>query len=635
MSRWLAGVLDPSGRKDVAIGTLFGEASRTLKMGPLRLAYTGPPLPDSSLVSLFDGHLDNASDLARDLGEDGHSTLDIERLLAAGFRRWGVGLPGRMRGDFILLVWDREREEGILARDQLGMRPFFLRREDGAIRFASDIALLLATMSHRPSPDRASVAHWLGMSNRPGPHTLFEGVGRLAAGTLLRLSRDGFGKYRYWEPSFDEPLELAPEQLAGRVRGALGRAVERRIDRTGGTGVLMSGGLDSSSVAALCAERARERTLVCSATFPEHAETDESELIDELREALDLPAIVAAVRSGGVVASAIEHLAAWQVPLASWGDSWALELMRAAKAEGVGTMLAGDGGDELFAPRSYLLADRLLAGHPRGAFDLLGQLPGAGPWVPRRERMRIAATLGLAGALPFRLERALRAPFATRGSPPWFRRQTARELADSDDPIAWKRLDGPRWWTYAAHGVAYGIEEAGVFDHQRRRAAMVGLEAREPMLDLELVELALRQPPVATLDTRFNRPVLRNAMEGLLPDSVRLRPHKAWFESLVVDSLCGPDWEAVRFLLADPAAEVGAYVDLSVVRRSLLDSDHLRQEAPFRWMAQVWRLLTAEMWLRAQAHEGTFVSSMPAPSSPRVGRLYLRSGRSSEHKAYG
>ena len=73
-------------------------------------------------------------------------------------------------------------------------------------------------------------------------------------------------------------------------------------------------------------------------------------------------------------------------------------------------------------------------------------------------------------------------------------------MRETDDPLAWKRLDGPLWWAHVAHGLTSVVQETGVFEDHRRRAASAGLEARHPLFDLELLELALRQPPHATLD---------------------------------------------------------------------------------------------------------------------------------------
>jgi asparagine synthase (glutamine-hydrolysing) len=194
------------------------------------------------------------------------------------------------------------------------VRPFFLHDEGGCLRFASEIRHLLALLPRRPAPDPTSVAHWIAVSNRPGTSTLYSGIRRLRPGGVVLLSRAGFREERYWAPRFEEPLDLPQAQLAGVVREALEDAVRRRIDPDGLTGVMMSGGLDSSSVAALCAEQARERMYACSATFPEHPAADESELIEELRKTLAIPGLSAEARAGGVLASALESLAAWEMP---------------------------------------------------------------------------------------------------------------------------------------------------------------------------------------------------------------------------------------------------------------------------------------------------------------------------------
>ncbi|HWJ51401.1 MAG TPA: asparagine synthase C-terminal domain-containing protein, partial [Solirubrobacteraceae bacterium] len=403
-----------------------------------------------------------------------------------------------------------------------------------------------------------------------------------------------------------------------RVRAELDRAVALRVSADGLTGVLMSGGLDSSSVAALAATQAPGRVTAQSAVFPDHPAVDESGLIGELRRDLGLPGITAEVHAGGLLASALESIEEWQLPLRSWGDFWALPLLRAAAAAGVKVTLGGDGGDELFGARSQLLADRLRGGHPLQALALIRELPGAGDRPARRDIARIFANTAIAGALPYSLHEPLRRPFARRGAPAWMLPPLARGLADADDPLAWKRLEGPRWWAEVAHGLTRGVEETGVFEHQRRRAASAGLEARHPLFDLDLVQLCLRLPPLATFDRHRSRPVLRTAMAGLLPDSVRLRPEKALFDSLLLDCLAGRDGETARRLLCDPSAEVRAYANQDALRRALFGPG---VERSFQWMWQVWRLLSAECWLRAQSGRGATLGDLGA--SPT--RVELRS----------
>lgn len=612
MTRWLAGVFDPSGRDNSnrLAAALAPHRSTLVEAGPLRIAYSGAPNDRASTLCLLDGYVDNTHELSAALGS--HASVPTEDLLGTAWQRWGVELLGRMRGDFALLIWDRVREEGLLARDQLGVRSIFLHEASGAMCFASEIRHLLALLPQRPAPDPVSVAHWITMSNRPGSATLYEGVRRLNPGAALLLDRRGTREVGYWSPRFAEPLSDSEPGLAQRVRASLESAVALRISPDGLSGVLMSGGLDSSAIAAVAANQAPGRVSAQSAVFPDHPAVDESRLIDELRRNLELGGITAEVRAGGLLASALESIEEWQLPLRSWGDFWALPLLRAAAAAGVRVTLGGDGGDELFGARSLLLADRLRHGHPLQALALIRELPGAGEDPARRDIARIFANTALAGALPYRLHGLIQRLSAHRDVPPWMLRGIARKMLSADDPHAWKRMDGPRWWAEIAHGLTRSVEETGVFEHQRRRAASAGLDARHPLFDLDLVQLCLRLPPIATFDRYRSRPVLRAAMAGLLPDSVRMRPGKALFDSLLLDCLAGADATPSRELLSDPRAEIRAFVDQRAMLNALFDAGSSESAHSFQWMWQVWRLLTAECWLRAQAGR----SVVPAIASP-------------------
>jgi asparagine synthase (glutamine-hydrolysing) len=458
------------------------------------------------------------------------------------------------------------------------------------------------------------------MSRRPGPFTLYEGVRRLNPGAALHLDTHGFRERTYWAPRFAEPIRRERAELAAELRDTLERAVAQRLDPAGSTAILMSGGLDSSAVAALAATApGAGRVSAYSAVFPEHPAVDESGLIAELRATLGLAGVTAEVRPGGLIASALDSIQRWELPLRSWGDFWALPLLSAAAAQGHGVTLGGDGGDELFGPRSYFLSDRLRAGHPLGALRLARELPGAGASPARRDLARIMGNTALAGALPYWLHSPIQRRSLARAAPGWLRPETRRELRNSDDPLAWKRLDGPLWWSHAAHTLTRGVEEAGVFEHQRRRAATAGLEARHPLFALEVLELALRQPPLATLDRYLSRPLLRASVADIVPNSVRRRPGKAWFDSILVDCLSGADGKVARRLLGDQRSELRAYLDIDALQRAMFDPPSTAPGLQFRWMWQLWRLISAECWLRAQANPtGTALPDGVIPSEPRV-----------------
>ncbi len=447
MTRSFAGVFGASAPAAGSglLGVLAPQRARTHELGPLQLAYSGPALPATSPLCLLSGHIDNAAPLCAELQAAPGGT--VESLLCEAYLRWGLELPSRLRGDFVLLIWDSRQQRGLIARDQLGVRCLYMHESAGTLSFATEVHELLGVLPSRPPPDRAGVAHWIAASTRPGEGTLYEGVRRLAAGGMVVLERARAcaraRALRYWTPTYEEPLDRGDPDLDLGVREAIGHAVARRLASAGQTGVLMSGGLDSAAVAALAAAQRPGGVLACSGVFPERPAVDESALIGQLRSALGLAGITAQVRAGGLLASALESQRRWQLPLLSWGDFWTLPLLRAAASGGVQVMLGGDGGDELFAVRAYLLADRLLAARPRQALALAHQLPGAGQRPSRRELARVASALALGGALPYRAHELLRRRLEPRSLPDWLTRQAARAVCESADPHAWKRLSGP------------------------------------------------------------------------------------------------------------------------------------------------------------------------------------------------
>jgi asparagine synthetase B (glutamine-hydrolysing) len=601
LSAPFAGCLDARSRRvgERLAGVLAPHPATVLGAGPLWLAASHPTVTHDGVIALLDGFLDNERELAGILGLS--PGVSLPELLTCAYKRFGCELPARLRGDFALLVYDTRRMTGLLARDPLGVRCIYTHRSGSTLSFATELRYLLGLLDTRPVPDGLSVTHWVALSSRPGPHTLYSSVIRLDPGTMLVLDRERVTVERFWAPVFEEPARQPRAERVEEVRDLLQRAVSRRLADGGRTGVLMSGGLDSACVAAFATRTGAGELSAYSGVFPDHPEVDESDLIAVLRRRLALGGLTAQVRPGGLLAGVIEHVRSWQVPPLGWGDFWTLPLLRAAAREGTSVILGGDGGDELFGARAYLAADELAGGRPARALDLVRSLPGAGFSPPWRPAIALYWQLAVRGALPYGAHEAMRrCAIPLMSTPRWLSPSARRTLARSDDPHAWKQVDGPRWWAHTAHALTRGIEEAGIFEHQRHRAASAGLAVRHPMFDLGLVRAMMVEPPVESFDPHRSRPLLRACAHTIVPDAVRRRPEKAWFDSLIVDCLTGPDAPAITHLLTGPDARVRDYLRTEQLERGLSALRVERGVARFAAMHLVWRALTAECWLRLQ-----------------------------------
>jgi asparagine synthase (glutamine-hydrolysing) len=276
--------------------------------------------------------------------------------------------------------------------------------------------------------------------------------------------------------------------------------------------------------------------------------------------------------------------------------------MAQAAADGTRVLLDGEGGDELFGLAAPLVADRLRAGDLFGALGLVYRAPGALGRPSRRSVRRYIVRAGLqplAPAWAHGVSRRIRGP--RRYVPPWMGADLAKAFAQTSDGAAWKRVAAPRWWAYLVDATLTGIGPALAYEHIRHRAAGAGMLARHPLMDVDVIETVLDTPPDLAFDPHVTRPLLREAMAGLLPEAIRVRPSKSSFDELFHASLAGPDLVVARALLGDRQAQLGAYVDLARLRSDLLDPGPPAPGAErMRWAVLLWRALTAECWLRAQ-----------------------------------
>jgi asparagine synthase (glutamine-hydrolysing) len=582
-------------REDAIAGVRFGDLA--LAWDP---ATTGA-FVDRRIACVLDGWIDNVEELARDLGRD--ASEESAQLLALGYSRWADKLLSRLRGRFTLVIWDRVGGRGLMAVDQLGARPLFVKPTGANLVFASEIRDLLRLLPRRPDPDERAVVQWIADGYLERGQALYQGVMRLEGGHWLELSARRWRKARYWAPEYAAPLSLPRQELMHELRGHVRTAVRRRLLGAETIGVSLSGGLDSSTVMAVAADiaRAEGRQLRSySAVFPGHPFSDESTLIDSLNAELGVSHRRLTVRGGGILAPALDFMQTWELPSLTPTLFFGFPLMRLTRADGVRVLLDGEGGDELFGHEPYLLADRLLGGRLASLADLASRIPGIDEHPGVRPRIRILREYALKGALPHFGHRGLRRARPKRYGPPWLTERSARLYAEIRDPWAWKVGSGPLWWRHMADLLTAWRERLGSHDLCRQTAAWAGLTSGHPFLDdLDLIEFMLRVPPELAFDASLNRAFLRESMEGLVPDEVRLRRAKSDFTDLVVECLGGDDWLLVRELLSAPDAEINAFVLPEVVRRRLLDRPSNRRGGGWSW--PVWRLVSTECWLRFQA----------------------------------
>jgi asparagine synthase (glutamine-hydrolysing) len=565
-------------------------------------ASTAPVAPaDGRSLCAIAGAIYDAEGPARAAGLD--PALPIPELLARAHARIGAAVLDGLRGDFCLLLYDPDADEGLVARDHMGGLPVYWQRQGGAVTIATDPRLALRMAPQRPAPDLASLAHWISPSGVAAGRTLYAGLQRLAAGHLLRLrGRSATAPERYWTPRYGARRKGSRAELVGGLRERLQTAIARRTPPAGGA-VLLSGGLDSSTVAAFAAGRTPTRIASgYSAVFPDHPTVDETAQIDTLCDTFGLRGVRAEVRSGSVLEGALAYLERFELPPVSPNLFFWIPLFERAAEDGVGVLLDGEGGDELFGLSPHLIADRLRRGRILAARRLIDDLPGARGAASKHVVRQFMREYGLRGAMPAwvqRTSRRLHGP--DRYTEPYLLPAGKRAYMGELDELSWKRIAGPRWWGYLVDITTRGLGTAFVYEHSALRARMAGIQPRHPLVDADLVEYVLALPPELAWDPDRSRPLVRETTAGVLPDEIRLRPDKSSFDAVFHAGLAGPDLPVLRTLLSPRDARLREYVDLEIVRRELLDPGPPGGTRPLQaWAIKLWRLATAELWLRHQ-----------------------------------
>lgn len=568
----------------------------------------GAPSPDGDTARCaLAGSIYNLAALAGALGAP--ISLGSDALLTRGFERWGDDLLPRLRGTFALAIWNADASRILIAQDQVGSGAIFLLESAGELLFASELHYLVALAPRTPEPDEVAVVRRLATAPLYDGQTMFTGVRRLGAGRRVSVTAGRVEEASYWAPRYEPPWEGSRVELAARFRDALTGAVRQRIAGVKDVGITFSGGFDSSAVAAVAASvKEPSQTLhAYSTVFPRDPDMDDRDLLDALVQELPVRNIRFQVEPGGMLRICLEYLRDWRLPLS--GPGWVVErpFMQRAAANGVAVMLDGQGGDELFGLSAYLLADRLRSGRVLSAIDLARhRFPGAGAGAPWKAVMHILKAYGLRGALPHRAyvwQRRLRD--ASPIGPAFLGAAAQSILSETTDELRWAKSGGaPRWWLYLRHLLIEGREGTGLGDYVRQRSRWVGVEGRPPLFDVDLIDAALRLPPELAFDPYLDRPLAREAMAGLLPDTVRLSRRKSNLFPFYYDGLTGRDLPMARALLAGDRLEIERWADRGVVQGLLDNPPGPESPAVYGWLSALWSCVTMESWLRSLADPG-------------------------------
>lgn len=532
---------------------------------------------DGSVQVVFNGEIYNYPALRAELEAGGHRfrTRSDTEVLVHLYEDRGERLVEQLRGMFAFAIWDRRRRRLLLARDRVGIKPLYIYRDAEKLLFASEPKAILAYPGFKPELDHAALEDYLAYGVVPGPRSIFQGITKLPPGHTLvaEPGRLGAAPRRYWRLKFEPDETLTAEDWQDAVRAKFDEAVRVHMIADVPVGAFLSGGLDSSMVVATASRQTGSPLQTFSIGFEEdgYSELPHARRVAELFHT-DHTDRILSPDSGRILDGLTQY---YDEPFA---DASAIPTFLVARtaARSVKVVLSGDGGDEAFGGYSRYAHDLresavrhvLPAWFRRRVVGPVARSWPMTPWLPRPLRLKWALThLAMeAGAAHANSISQCRPPLRRRLMAP----DVVARLVGHDPGLSVRlgHLGGPAG-DHLAGMLAADVSTVLPDDFLVKvdRATMAaGLEARPPLLDHELLELAARIPSRFKVRGGETKWLLKQVCLKTLPRDLVYRK-KQGFDVPVGAWLRGPLKNRFVDTVLSPNGAIGSLVDRGEIAR--------------------------------------------------------------------
>jgi asparagine synthase (glutamine-hydrolysing) len=556
---------------------------------------------DKSVAVILNGEIYNYRYIRASLEKRGHSfqSASDTEVLPHLYEEYGDEMIRELNGMFAFALWDSKRRRMLIARDRFGEKPLYWGLFDKTLLFASEPKVLLAHPSVRPALNLQALRQYLSFDYVPAPLSIYQGINKLPAAHKLVLENGRVDVECYWQLNY-KTAEVVPSErdAAAHLQDLLADAVRLRLVSDVPLGVLLSGGVDSSTVAALAVRASSEAVKTFSISFAESS-FDESAYARGVAKFLGTDHHEERL-SANLAANLVSEIGAWMDEPLSDPSLVPTYLLSRFTRKHVTVALGGDGGDELFAGYPMYVGHRWAEIYKHVPASLRSGI------VERIVRLLPVKTKNL--SLDYK---ALRFVTGARYDPVarhhiWFGSFTPEEqqqlltteaLAETDGDIyrraremmaeceeqdLIKRMQSLDTRLYLAEDILTKVDRASM---------AVSLEVRAPFLDPRVAEFAASLPSNYKLRGHKTKYILKKAVGDLLPRFVTRRGKKG-FGVPVAEWLKFKLRPLARDLLSPERVRRAGVFNADFVSR--LQDEHERGVANHRKL--LWTLLMFELW---------------------------------------
>jgi len=558
----------------------------------------------SGVQIAVDADLHNLEELSTLLTGKGFNTaqMSLVDMLANLYLLRGPDFVQHLQGAFSIAIWDERSRHLLLAVDRFGFKTLYWSREAERLLFASRVGAVRAAQSTPADVNAQAITQFLLFSVVPAPLTIFRGIERLSPGYFLIFKGGEVTTKRYWELEYNEDMgrdeKYWARELREEMRGAVHRSLRGCSAET--TGAYLSGGTDSSSVVAFLSERFQPAHSF-SMSFPIEG-YNEIQFARITAERFATRHHERCLSPEDAVAAIPKLIRYYDEPFANSSAIASYYCALLARENGIDTLLAGDGGDELFGGNARYATDKRFALYHaiplwmrQGLIEPVAKLlPATDGWLslPRRY-IRRAQMQNPRRIFSYNMFLSME---SMKIFEPGFLEQTPEpaSLAIAEQHFFSARASSE------LNRLLYMDVKMTLADNDLRKvsgtAELAGVRVRYPLLDTRLAEFSGRIPTKLKLKGMKKRYIFKRAMKGILPDEVLHKkkhgfgvPLGEWF---LHDSRLKT---LVQDVLRDPRTRQRGYFRPEFVDE--LISMHQQEHAGF-YGEFVWYLVALELWHR-------------------------------------
>jgi asparagine synthase (glutamine-hydrolysing) len=576
---------------------------------------SGSPQPvaneDGRITAVFNGEIYNYRELRKGLQARGHrfATDGDGEAIVHLYEEYGPKFVQHLRGMFAIALWDNSRRRLVLARDRMGVKPLYVAETEHGLAFASEVKSLVAGGLLRPQLDPMAAELFMAWGYVPGPATLFAGVRKLAQASYLVVEDGRVGEeHEYWSPwgPRAESVGTDWEQDSERLLELLTKATRERMVSDVPLGVMLSGGLDSSLIAALMAEASERPIQTFSVGFAEDGAANE--LGDAKRVAGQLGADhheleTSAVDHPDLLDDALRHL---EEPIADLSCVGLLLLSRLAR-ETVTVTLSGQGADELLGGyRKHQIAwgaDRLSSLPPLRAAVGLAARFGA------PESTRARGLTALSTRDPVERMLAMSRVVQSRERLSLFTPEFLCDGAEAEIAAPVRQVGSvPQGSALATalHTDARTVLADNMLLYFDKMSMAASLEVRVPFMDHDVVSFCCALPDSRKVRLGNRKELLKRAARGIVDDEIIDKRKRGFFHSALGTWLSAQREGLIEATLRDPRATERGLYRQEEVDRLLQVAGTGGKKADQRLFC----LFLLERWMREW---------VDAPTAPRAG----------------